>query len=218
MLCENCGKKEANVRYEENINGRVRTLNLCEECSKKLGIMNKMDCNISTNFPSFFGSFLEDFEELNSMPIFNELKDVSFEERINIMVRKANNMNLKGVDYFSYLIQLQKILFTPLERQENIEICMLANNLDNEFKKSEIIAIITINFNGFSNNENFNLYYILKSNGVLMPVLKEEIEGLFFVKKIEYIDEFLGRIPGVGFVSKETLTPELALNRFLQRI
>ena len=38
MLCENCGKKEANVRYEENINGRVRTLNLCEECSKKLGI------------------------------------------------------------------------------------------------------------------------------------------------------------------------------------
>ena len=161
----------------------------------------------------FFEEIFNDF-----FKIFNELKDVSFEERINIMVRKANNMNLKGVDYFSYLIQLQKILFTPLERQENIEICMLANNLDNEFKKSEIIAIITINFNGFSNNENFNLYYILKSNGVLMPVLKEEIEGLFFVKKIEYIDEFLGRIPGVGFVSKETLTPELALNRFLQRI
>ena len=75
MLCDNCGKREANIRYTENINGKIKEMHLCEECSKKLGIMNKMDFNISTNFPSFFGSFLEDFEELNSMPIFNELKE-----------------------------------------------------------------------------------------------------------------------------------------------
>ena len=30
MLCENCGKREANVRYSENINGRVKQMNLCE--------------------------------------------------------------------------------------------------------------------------------------------------------------------------------------------
>ena len=101
------------------------------------------------------------------------------------MVRKANNMHLKGVDYFSYLLQLQKMLFTPLERQENIEICMLANNLDNEDKKSELVAIITINFKGF-NNKDLNLYYILKANGILMPLLKEELEGLLYVKKLEY--------------------------------
>ena len=29
MLCENCGKREANVRYSENINGRVKQMNLC---------------------------------------------------------------------------------------------------------------------------------------------------------------------------------------------
>ena len=90
MLCDNCGKREANIRYTENINGKIKEMHLCEECSKKLGIMNKMDFNISTNFPSFFGSFLEDFEELNSMPIFNELKEkvcdscnTSFEDIIN---------------------------------------------------------------------------------------------------------------------------------------
>ena len=33
MLCDNCGKKEANVRYWENINGKKRELNLCDECS-----------------------------------------------------------------------------------------------------------------------------------------------------------------------------------------
>ena len=90
MLCDNCGKREANIRYTENINGKIKEMHLCEECSKKLGIMNKMDFNISTNFPSFFGSFLEDFEELNSMPISNELKEkvcdscnTSFEDIIN---------------------------------------------------------------------------------------------------------------------------------------
>ena len=35
MLCDNCGKREANVRYQENINGQIRELNLCEECSRK---------------------------------------------------------------------------------------------------------------------------------------------------------------------------------------
>ena len=159
----------------------------------------------------FFEEILNEF-----FKIFTKLKDIRFEERISIMVRKANNMHLKGVDYFSYLLQLQKMLFTPLERQENIEICMLANNLDNEDKKSELVAIITINFKGF-NNKDLNLYYILKANGILMPLLKEELEGPLYVKKLEYIDEFLGRIPGVAFASKEPVTPQLALNRFLQK-
>ena len=26
MLCENCGKREANVRYQENINGRKKRI------------------------------------------------------------------------------------------------------------------------------------------------------------------------------------------------
>ena len=38
-----------------------------------------------------------------------------------------------------------------------------------------------------------------------------------YVKKLEYIDEFLGRIPGVAFASKEPVTLQLALNRFLQK-
>ena len=75
MLCENCGKKEANVRYEENINGRVRTLNLCEECSKKLGIGN-IDFNMPIDFSSFFGEFLEDFSEPDFMPLLNSMKSL----------------------------------------------------------------------------------------------------------------------------------------------
>ncbi len=40
MLCNNCGKKEATVRYEENVNGDKKKINLCKECSDKLGIFN----------------------------------------------------------------------------------------------------------------------------------------------------------------------------------
>ncbi len=73
MLCENCGKREANVRYEENINGRKKEMNLCEECSKKLGIGN-MDFSMPINFSNFLGGFLEDFGNTDFMPMISELK------------------------------------------------------------------------------------------------------------------------------------------------
>lgn len=200
LVCLN-KNKETQEEFEEALNKVYMHILREENVNSKTDIIH---------IP-FFEETLNEF-----FKIFTKLEDIRFEERISIMVRKANNMHLKGVDYFSYLLQLQKMLFTPLERQENIEICMLANNLDNEDKKSELVAIITINFKGF-NNKDLNLYYILKANGILMPLLKEEIEGLLYVKKLEYIDEFLGRIPGVAFASKEPVTLQLALNRFLQK-
>lgn len=43
MKCSNCGSNNANVTYEQNINGEVTTLRLCEKCAKKLGIFNSFD-------------------------------------------------------------------------------------------------------------------------------------------------------------------------------
>ncbi len=73
MLCDNCGKREANVRYSENINGRKKELNLCEECSKKLGITNS-DFSMPIDFSSFFGEFMEDFATPEFMPLLSEIK------------------------------------------------------------------------------------------------------------------------------------------------
>lgn len=91
MLCENCGKKEANVRYSENINGVKKEMHLCEECSRKLGITDKMDFRMpSLDFSNFFGSFLEDFSTPDFMPLLNEVKQIKcnscgsrFEDIIN---------------------------------------------------------------------------------------------------------------------------------------
>lgn len=73
MLCDNCKKREANVRYSENINGVRKELNLCEECSKKLGI-GQIGFDMPINFSSFFGDFMEDFSNSEFMPMFNEVK------------------------------------------------------------------------------------------------------------------------------------------------
>lgn len=73
MLCDNCGKREANVRYSENINGVRKEMNLCEECSKKLGVGN-MNFDIPLDFSSFFGDFMEDFTKPEFMPLLNEIK------------------------------------------------------------------------------------------------------------------------------------------------
>ncbi len=63
MLCENCGKNEANVKYTQIINGVKKEMILCEECSKKLGIgMNHLDFNMPINLSSFFGEFIEENE------------------------------------------------------------------------------------------------------------------------------------------------------------
>lgn len=79
MLCQNCGKKEANVRYSENINGVKKELHLCEECSKKLGISN-MNFSMPIDFSSFFGEFMEDFATPEFMPLLQEIKQLKCDE------------------------------------------------------------------------------------------------------------------------------------------
>jgi protein arginine kinase activator len=40
MLCERCGKNEANTHLRESINGNVKEVHLCGECAAELGYSN----------------------------------------------------------------------------------------------------------------------------------------------------------------------------------
>ena len=89
MLCDNCGKRNANVRYTQIINGNKKEMMLCEECSKKLGI-GHMDFNMPINFSSFFGDFLDEFESSSFIPTLTSARELkcnncglSFEEFIH---------------------------------------------------------------------------------------------------------------------------------------
>ncbi|MBR3254864.1 MAG: UvrB/UvrC motif-containing protein [Clostridia bacterium] len=65
MKCDNCGKNNANVKYLRNINGEKTEMNLCEECSKKLGINTDINFDIPIDFSSFLGGFFEDFDKVD---------------------------------------------------------------------------------------------------------------------------------------------------------
>lgn len=61
MLCQNCGKNEANVRYTQIINGVKKEINVCEKCAQELGL-EKMSFNMPLNFSSFLGDFFENYQ------------------------------------------------------------------------------------------------------------------------------------------------------------
>ena len=89
MICENCGKREANVRYTKIVNGNKQEYNLCEKCSKELGIGN-MDFNMPISFSSFFSDFLEDVQNASMLPELDLIKqlqcptcNLTFEEFMN---------------------------------------------------------------------------------------------------------------------------------------
>lgn len=63
MLCQSCGKKEANIKYTQIINGDKKEMALCEDCAQKLGIHEELDFHIPVDFSSLFGDFLGEYEE-----------------------------------------------------------------------------------------------------------------------------------------------------------
>lgn len=65
MLCDNCKKRQATVRYEESINGEKNKVNLCTLCSQKLGILNNsfMDNMLFSFFDEPLGIGYEKLKE-----------------------------------------------------------------------------------------------------------------------------------------------------------
>ena len=61
MLCQNCGKKEATVRYTQIINGSKSEINLCQLCAKKLGV-ESFNFNMPMNFADFLSDFFNSYE------------------------------------------------------------------------------------------------------------------------------------------------------------
>lgn len=71
MLCQNCGKNEANIKYTQVINGVKKEIALCEDCAKKLGLDNIGIPDIAMNFHSLLGDFFNDYVENTFLPSFN---------------------------------------------------------------------------------------------------------------------------------------------------
>lgn len=75
MKCDNCGKNNANIRYLRSINGVKEEMNLCEECSQKLGITD-IGFSMPIDFSSFLGGFLEDFENPELLSLMGNKEEI----------------------------------------------------------------------------------------------------------------------------------------------
>lgn len=58
MLCDECGKKDATVRFEQVVNGKRTVTNLCQDCAQKKGIMNVFLHQPSFNISSLLSALL----------------------------------------------------------------------------------------------------------------------------------------------------------------
>ena len=67
MICQNCGKREANVKYTQIINGVKKEINVCEECSRELGIESEA-FNMPLSFSSILGDMFAGVLSGNTMP------------------------------------------------------------------------------------------------------------------------------------------------------
>ncbi len=59
MLCQNCGKNEANTHIKQVINGDTAEMHLCSECANHLGYSD-MFSGFDFGFSDFFGGLLND--------------------------------------------------------------------------------------------------------------------------------------------------------------
>lgn len=46
MNCEKCGTKKATVFYKENLNGKIRALNICAQCAEKLRQAGELELSL----------------------------------------------------------------------------------------------------------------------------------------------------------------------------
>lgn len=67
MLCQNCGKREANFHYTQIINGEKTELRLCSSCANEMG-MDDLEMPMSLDFSSLLGDFFHEYEDSGLLP------------------------------------------------------------------------------------------------------------------------------------------------------
>ena len=76
MMCQNCGKREANFHYTQIINGEKKEIRLCNQCAKEMGI-DDFEIPMAMDFSSLFGDFFHQYEDMNLLSDFLNPKELS---------------------------------------------------------------------------------------------------------------------------------------------
>lgn len=65
MLCQICGKNQANIHLEQVINGKKAEISLCDDCAQKLGASSILDDVFDPKLDDFFGDIFPEFSTVS---------------------------------------------------------------------------------------------------------------------------------------------------------
>lgn len=129
----------------------------------------------------------------------DNIKGVSIDERLSILIDKANSSGLIGIDSLSYILQLRKTLFSEEQRKNNIRIVIIRNNEPyNKMDVAMASAIIVVNKLGFKEYSELNNYYFYNPLHDLVMLSQEELQDKFNNKIFEYVADDDPKIPGIS--------------------
>lgn len=129
----------------------------------------------------------------------SDIKEISFAERFDIFLRKVNGIPQIGIDRLSYLLRIEKILFTIEELDNIINIQIISSKETNDEAVAKGIVIITVNEKGIKGHNDSNLYYLYNPGESIRLITKEELFNKFASGIFEYmIDENIPGISGGG--------------------
>lgn len=129
----------------------------------------------------------------------NNIKKINLQEKLSIIIEKANSTTLQGIDLFSYILQLKKIIFNKIELNNNFTITIIRDNTQQNTPKIVIpCAIIAINEQNFEIHPQETKYYYFTPQNSLIPISQETIQNNFNNQMYEYISNNSPTIPGIN--------------------
>ena len=160
----------------------------------KLIVSQEKDFNNKNAF------YIQSFDELLEEYVHktDNLKNISLDERLSIIINKVNKKGMVGIDVLSYALHLRKILFNEEERKNNVKIIIIRNN--EPFDKDKVAmpsVIVALNKEGFKNNPDKTVYFYYNPNKELVVVTSEELQSKFDEGIFEYVANDDPQIPGI---------------------
>lgn len=143
----------------------------------------------------------ETFEEIVAQykKATKQIVHISLSEKIDILMQKVNDSRLVGIDSLSYILHLKKVLFTKEEREKNVSITILRDNvLVEQNQIATASAIIAINQFDLKENAEETIYYLYHPSISFNKISLEEIQRKFNEGQYSYIEENAPEIPGVS--------------------
>ena len=177
LVCENTNEQSKNE--------------FAEVMHKVYNYIASREPKISKNEPEKFETFDEIVTQFVSST--DKLKPVDIREKIEILISKVNSTKMIGIDAYSYLLQLRKILFTEQEQKDNIKISIIRKSSENS---AEALSIISIRLPDETGKMVVNRY-MFKPGSELIPISKEDIQANFDSETMGYVEAKDPIIPGI---------------------